>query len=123
MGKDKVNKSMLNHAFNKKIKERIVTVIRSQLRDHAAFGNGLLFQKTAQNIKASTEYVITRYGAGSLQRDPSVMAYVNTLASNALRILDTWVATDVEQLCERPEDLSLCQNWDDEIIPEILKWP
>ncbi|KAI8140667.1 hypothetical protein BJV82DRAFT_622054 [Fennellomyces sp. T-0311] len=105
------------------IKLRIVTRLREQLVGYATFDNGFLVRNVVQTVKQTTSAVLAQYGAGSLIEDPNVTAYIDGLVSNSVRSLDTWAAVDVKQLCERPGQLEACNGWDEEIIPEILKWP
>lgn len=66
---------------------------------------------------------MSEYGAGSMLDDPSVTNLINNLVSNAVRSLDIWAAVHVKELCTRPDQKETCDGWDEEIIPEILKWP
>lgn len=70
-------------------------------------------------MKESVRSKITVYGAGSLLKDPGVAAYINTLATNTLHTVDTWATTEATQLCND----GTCDGWEEEVIPEILKWP
>lgn len=105
------------------VKERIVKRIRSQLEDYATFDNGFLVRNVVQTVKQTTEGVLSHYGAGSMVKDPSVTTYVNALISNAIQSLDVWATVHVKQLCDRDSDNQACNGWDEQIIPEILKWP
>ena len=105
------------------VKDRIVTRIRKQLEDYATFDNGFLVRNVVQTVKQTTHTVMAQYGAGSLLDDPNVTTFVDGLVSNSVRSLDYWAAVDVKQLCERASQQEACNSWDEEIIPEILKWP
>ncbi|KAG2214931.1 hypothetical protein INT45_013453 [Circinella minor] len=105
------------------VKARIVNRIKAQLSGYATFDNGFLVRNVVQTVKMTTDAVLDDYGAGSQKDDPNVVAFKNALISNALRSLDTWAEVDVKQLCNRPGQKEACDGWDEEIIPEILKWP
>ncbi|KAI7876929.1 hypothetical protein K492DRAFT_172122 [Lichtheimia hyalospora FSU 10163] len=109
--------------FLPQVKERIVKRIRSQLEDYATFDNGFLVRNVVQTVKQTTHGVLSHYGAGSMVNDPSVTTYVNALVSNAIQSLDVWATVHVKQLCDRTEHDQACNSWDEQIIPEILKWP
>ncbi|ORZ01046.1 hypothetical protein BCR43DRAFT_433043 [Syncephalastrum racemosum] len=101
------------------IKQRIVESLKVRLKEQARYGSGILFKNLAPKMKESVRSKITVYGAGSLLKDPGVAAYINTLATNTLRTVDTWANTEVAELCSD----GTCDGWDEEVIPEILKWP
>ncbi|CDH50721.1 hypothetical protein RO3G_07942 [Lichtheimia corymbifera JMRC:FSU:9682] len=104
------------------IKGRIVDYIRARLKDETLFGSGNLFKNIAPAIKEKVRGTIRRYGAGSLLKDPSVAAYINVMATNTMHTLDKWSRDTVESLCTDQSD-ELCHGWDEQVIPEILKWP
>lgn len=104
------------------IKGRIVDYIRARLKDETLFGSGNLFKNIAPAIKEQVRGTIRRYGAGSLLKDPSVAAYINVMATNTMHTLDKWSRDTVDSLCTDPSD-ELCHGWDEQVIPEILKWP
>ncbi|KAI9493670.1 hypothetical protein BDB00DRAFT_822069 [Zychaea mexicana] len=105
------------------VKDRIVRRIRTQLEGYATFDNGFLVRNVVQTVKQSTRGVMEKYGAGSMVNDPNVTSFINGLISNAVRSLDMWAALDVKQLCNRAHETEACHGWDEQIIPEILKWP
>ncbi|KAI9469312.1 hypothetical protein BDB00DRAFT_863164 [Zychaea mexicana] len=105
------------------IKGRIVVYLRAHLKEQTQFGSGLLFQNLAPNMKQAVHSTMIRYGAGSLLTDADIMAYVNNIISNTIRVLDVWSHTTVQDICAKPEDQAVCGGWDDVVIPEILRWP
>lgn len=105
------------------IKQRIVGRVRSQLESYATSDSGFLVRNVVQTIKESVRGVLSQYGAGSMVDDPSMTQFVERLISNAVRTLDVWVSVDVRDLCTKPDHQEICNGWDEEIIPEILKWP
>ncbi|KAI9020023.1 hypothetical protein CLU79DRAFT_704511 [Phycomyces nitens] len=105
------------------IKLRIVNRIRQQLSDYGRYQQGLLFRTLSQAYKQSVQGTMVKYGAGSMINDTSTMAYINTLISGIASAIDSWITEDVYKLCDDPSQEELCNGWDEQIIPEILKWP
>ncbi|KAI9311198.1 hypothetical protein BX666DRAFT_1998858 [Dichotomocladium elegans] len=109
--------------FLSEIKERIVSALTRRLKQDVQFGSGRLFQKLAPAVKECVRSIITEYGAGSLLKDPSVMAYINVLVTDMMKDLDAWSNTRVEHLCISDNKQDLCSGWDEALITEILRWP
>ncbi|KAF7723972.1 hypothetical protein EC973_001488 [Apophysomyces ossiformis] len=105
------------------IKLRIIGRIKQQMKEHATLGRGLLFRLLSNSVKEAIQKVLVENGSNRIPRDPSVMAYVNDLLSKAAKSMDDWIANDVQALCTRADQDDACNGWDEEIVPEILKWP
>jgi hypothetical protein len=109
--------------FLEDVKARCVGRMRRQLTEYASFDNGELVKSLVRDTRRSIYNTFGNNGVGKLSEDNQVEAYIAKLVSATIRTLDKWVENDVSKLCEKPTQKDMCNNFDNEIRLEILKWP
>ncbi|CAO3693120.1 unnamed protein product [Rhizopus stolonifer] len=109
--------------FLDEVKQRCVGRMRKQLGEYASFEGGELTRGLVKDTRKSIYSTLANHGVGQLSEDKSVETYVAKLVSSIVSTLDKWVAKDVANLCDTPEQEEACSKWDYEIKLEILKWP
>ncbi|KAI9250268.1 hypothetical protein BY458DRAFT_524866 [Sporodiniella umbellata] len=109
--------------FLDEVKGRCVGRMRKQLSGYASPENGDLTKSLVKDTRRSIYNTLANNGVGQLSEDKSVEAYVAKLVSAIVSTLDKWVAHDVSNLCDTPDQEKACNEWDHDIKLEILKWP
>lgn len=103
------------------VKQRCIGRMRKQLGEYASYENGTLVRSLVRDTRKSVYSTLARSEQSAA--DKSVDVFVTKIVSSIISTLDKWVTIDVAQICETPEQEEACNNWDNEIKKEILKWP